>query len=279
MDRRERLLGGLDLKRLSGLEIGPRNAPLVRKGEGNVLYVDYASTEELRASWDKPEVIDPATFVDIDIVWGRAALPTVDYVLASHVIEHVPDLAGWLLELRGALRPGGVVCLAVPDRRFTFDLFRPESTLAEVVEAHLLAYKQPSIRQVFESYALTRPNDHLEAWASDAKARLRPIPEKIGQAYRRVRSLPAEPRYIDSHCWVFTPRSFLELMEGMHALGWLPYRLDSFQPTAVNDLEFIVRLAVDDDRAAIEASLNQAGEILSNAPQPPEDAGPRRASR
>ena len=58
MDRRARILGDLDLARLSGLEIGPQHAPLVRKDESRVLYVDYAPVEELRAGWTKGHVVD-----------------------------------------------------------------------------------------------------------------------------------------------------------------------------------------------------------------------------
>jgi SAM-dependent methyltransferase len=271
MDRRERIVGGLDLQRLTGLEIGPRHAPLVRKDQGEVLYVDYATTEELRAAWDKPQIIDPATFVEVDLLWGRAPLPSVDYVVASHVIEHVPDLAGWLKELRAALKPGGVVCLAIPDRRFTFDLLRGESTLAEVVEAHLMGYQRPSVRQVFDSYAFTRPNDAVGAWASAPKARLGPIPEKIGRAYAMVEAMLADGRYVDSHCWVFTPRSFLALAEGMHALDWFPFRIARFHPTAVNEHEFVVRLAAEDDSDAITASFRDARTQLERASVPPEE--------
>lgn len=38
-----------------------------------------------------------------------------DAVWAGEVIEHVPDTAGWLSELRRVLRPGGVLLLSTPD--------------------------------------------------------------------------------------------------------------------------------------------------------------------
>jgi SAM-dependent methyltransferase len=258
VDRRARILGPIDPARLKGLEIGPRHAPLVGKHEGDVLYVDYATTETLRAGWDKPHLIDPASFVEVDIVWGRDDLPVVDYVVASHVVEHVPDLAGWLAQIRGALRPGGRLCLAVPDRRFTFDVCRTESTLAEVVEARLMGYTRPSIRQVFDSYAFTRPNNHQEAWARDGDSALAPMPEKISKAFEMVRTLANEPRYIDSHCWVFTPRSFLGLAKGMRTLGWFPFALESFQPTGRDDFEFVVRLVAEDDGVRVAESLKGA---------------------
>ncbi|MEX3900116.1 methyltransferase domain-containing protein [Paraburkholderia sp. BR10954] len=48
-----------------------------------------------------------------------------DYVIASHVIEHVLDLVGWVHSLLAALKHAGRIVLAVPDRRYTFDYVRP----------------------------------------------------------------------------------------------------------------------------------------------------------
>src|ERR1700758_1901307 len=110
-DRRAKMLGDIHVARSVGLEIGPLHAPLIRRTEGRVLYVDYASVETLRANFRHPGV-DPAQIVENDIIWGERPLrhsvgEPVDYVVASHVIEHVPDLIGWLLELHATLKPGG----------------------------------------------------------------------------------------------------------------------------------------------------------------------------
>jgi SAM-dependent methyltransferase len=275
MERRVRLLGMRDPARLKGLEIGPCHAPLVGKHEGDVLYVDYATTEEIRAAWIKTTVA-PEEMFDVDVVWGdrrlaEAVPEPVDYVVASHVIEHAPDLVAWLAEIREVLRPGGVLGLAVPDRRFTFDVLRPTSTMGEMVEAHLLGYRRPSIRQVFDSYALTRPNDIAQAWTSDPTRTLRPVPAKLAKTFATVKAMVDEGAYIDSHCWVFTPASFLDMLEAMLGLGWFGYRVEAFFPTEPNGMEFQVRLAVEDDAEAIAASIQSARLALAEAAVPPED--------
>ena len=91
---------GPDGARGTGLEIGALHAPTLLKSEHDVLYVDYASTEVVKANQFDPSV-NKVDIVDVDIVWGdrplrQAAGRTVDFVVASHVIEHVPDLVGWL---------------------------------------------------------------------------------------------------------------------------------------------------------------------------------------
>ena len=275
MDRRARLLGDRDPARLKGLEIGPCHAPMIAKGEGDVAYVDYATTEEIRRDWIKTTVA-PDQMHEVDVVWGDRRLSDavpepVDYVVASHVVEHAPDLVAWLGEIREVLKPGGMLGLAVPDRRFTFDLLRPVSTLGEVVEAHLLGYRRPSIRQVFDSYALTRPNDAGAAWGADQTRTLKTVPAKLATTFATVQAMLADGRYVDSHCWVFTPASFLDTLAGMLALGWFGYRVEAFFPTERGAIEFQVRLVADDDQSSIAASIQAARETLARAAVAPED--------
>jgi SAM-dependent methyltransferase len=275
INRRERLLGEREPSRLNGLEIGPSTAPLISKRTGPVRYVDYASTEELRANQTSDKVpLDE--LVEIDVVWGERRLRdavggTVDYVVASHVLEHAPDFVGWLAQIREVLAPGGVLGLAIPDRRFTFDILRPASTLGEMVEAHMLGYRRASIRQVYDSFAGTRPCDVHEAWRTDLTRVLKPLPAKRERALRFVKELQAG-RYIDAHCWVFTPASFLDHLEAMHELGWLGFAVEAFHPTARLDIEFHVRLVAEDDPAAIARSLVAARTALAGADPAPEDA-------
>lgn len=258
------MLGDLDLAGSKGLEIGPRTAPMVAKSEGPVLYVDYTSTEALRAAQFDPS-IDPAAIAEVDIVWGERPLAEavgepLDYVVASHVIEHVPDLIGWLAELRATLKPGGVLGLAVPDRRFTFDRLRRESGLPEMIEAWLLGRRQPSIAQVFDACSGAVPVDAGAAWRGeldlDPDAPLAQAPD----ALRLARSLLTDPRYLDAHVWVFTPSSFLATARALAALDLFPFLIDAFHATEPGSGEFQVRLRATGpgERAAVEASIARA---------------------
>ncbi len=255
---------------------------MVLKCEGPIRYVDYLPTEELRASQQDPSVV-VADIVDVDIVWGARSLrelvgEPVDYVLASHVIEHVPDLIGWLLELHDVLRPGGTLGLAIPDRRFTFDLWRRESTLAEMVEAYLLRLRRPSVRQVFDAASLAVPVDPAAAWRADLREGAPPS-GKLAAAFGLARSLAEAPRHIDAHCWVFTPASFLDGVEALLRLGVFPYTIAEFRPTEPGSLEFLVRLTAEDNPDAARASLAAARVALADAtPWPGEPAALARAN-
>jgi hypothetical protein len=231
-----------------GLEIGALDAPLVRKGAHDVRYVDYAETAVVRANQFDPAVrIDE--IVDVDIVWGKVRLARavgepVDYVIASHVIEHVPDLIGWLDEIAEALKAGGVLGLAVPDKRFTFDALRRESGLAEAIEAWLEGARRPSLRQVFDAASLGVAVDAAEVWAGrfEPTTRRAEVLDRLAPALGLARSLHASPRYNDAHCWVFTPNSFLDLAEELATLQLFPFRVDAFHPAEPGGAEFLVRL-------------------------------------
>lgn len=77
----------------------------------------------------------------------------LDYVVASHVVEHVPDLAGWLEEVNASLKIGGRLLLVVPDKRFTFDILRPLTTYSEIITAYKEQRRRPGLRSMCDHFA------------------------------------------------------------------------------------------------------------------------------
>jgi hypothetical protein len=268
------LTAGRDLRSAQGLEIGARDAPLIRREAGPVMYADWADAETIRANLHDP-AIDKAKVVEVDIVTGGGRLAAamdrpVDYVVASHVAEHVPDLLGWLADVHVVLAHGGTLGLGIPDRRFTFDRCRAESTIAEAVEAWLLGYDRPSVRQVFDSAWQAFEISVPQGWRGElppagALARRQ---EKLAPALDLVRRVRAENAYNDAHCWVFTPASFLALMEQAAILGLLPFVLAEFHPTESGGYEFfaVLRKAEGEHGAATLASIAAARARLAAWP-------------
>src|SRR5262249_51335422 len=121
--KRERALHDVDLADRRGIEVGPLCLPLISKEASEVYYIDHCRTEELRGKYRGEPNVNASHIASVDFVWNDKDLvelladkAPLDYVVASHVIEHVPDLIGWLKETHEALRDGGLLVMIVPDK-------------------------------------------------------------------------------------------------------------------------------------------------------------------
>jgi SAM-dependent methyltransferase len=123
----------------TGIEIGALHNPMpVNPDRASVRYVDRVPLEEQRRHY--PELAG-YPLVQPDIVAEADQLPMVkdesqDFVIANHLLEHLPDPIGALKEWYRILRPAGILFLALPDKRLTFDKDRPRTTLAHLVADH-----------------------------------------------------------------------------------------------------------------------------------------------
>lgn len=252
-----RILSGLDLKQLAGIEVGALDRPLVRRGDGPVIYVDHVDTPALREKYAKDPNITAEKIVDVGAVWGERSISEavgrqVDYVVASHVIEHVPDLIGWLQEIHDVLRSDGQLRLAVPDRRYTFDFRRRESRLADVLNAWLLRARKPLPHAILDFALNAATIDPLQAWQCKA-AEAKPW-HGFDAALAMAREALEQGTYHDVHCWVFTPVSFAELMRRLVEAGLVGFSCLRLMRTEPGDLEFIAHLKRCDDPAVAAAS-------------------------
>ena len=244
-----------------GLEIGALDNPTEMPSDVEIQYVDYATTQALQKH-PHEDTVRRSSIVRVDHVWpGSGSLADVcgradyDFVVASHVIEHVPNVLGWFEGIFNALRPGGVFNLAIPDRRFTFDIRRKESTLGEMVEAYLHAYTRPSVRQLFDHTLDASAVAPGSPWAPGFD--LSVVPRYSGDhalalAYKQSKSAVTDGRYFDSHCWVFTPATFLDRFEAAIELGLFPFVFSDFAATPKGSFEFYVSLRKDPHRQGRE---------------------------
>jgi len=258
MDRTQLLTSLIDIRRQRGLEIGALDRPLVTREMGPVEYVDRAPRAELQACYRGHDV-DRNSIVEVDHVWGEQSLldcvggrRAYDYVVASHVIEHVPDVYGWLGEIASVIVDGGIAAFFVPDKRRTFDVLRPTSASGEFVDAYLRRLRRPDPRQIFNHVYDTRD---LEAGPPDDAA----LTERAQQALALCRRAQDDGEYLDAHCWVFTPRSLLGALDLASRLGLLPFEIAALQEGG-DELFLALRrlpaeMAPEAQRAGFAASL------------------------
>jgi len=274
----------IDLDTMHGIEIGALYNPRLPRDHPNVTYLDHASSDDLAAKYaDNPDSgPQVAGLVPVDHVWqpgmsladALGDTAPVDFVIASHVIEHIPDPIGWLAQIGEILRDGGIVVLVVPDRRFTFDVNRPETTAAELIDAMLQGRQTPSFQQTFG-------HESLFVGAVDAQAvwegldltevRRTDVDDPDAFALERARAQLGRGGYVDVHCSVFTPDSFLALFQTFVRLGLITFEIVRFSTTEYGHYEFFVTLrkATADTPADRERLARSADPFFGAQPEMP----------
>jgi SAM-dependent methyltransferase len=211
-------------KSAKGLEFGPSFNPIARKADGfNVVVVDHASQEELRQKYQgQPVELDRIEVVDV--VWRGQDLReeleqrTFDYIIASHVIEHVPCLVSFLRLCQDLLNEEGKLFLLVPDKRYCFDVFRPLTSLGLVLDAWFEKRTRPSPSQVFDQIAYSGTCLGSPNWSADTPRSYASNGDTAAafDAYMAARS---DDAYRDVHCWTFVPSSFRLIVSELKVLG------------------------------------------------------------
>lgn len=286
MTREEKILSAIEPATQLGIEIGPLNRPIVTRQMGKIRYVDHASTKELKLKYAHDPNVDVDQIVDVNYIWGEKRLPELvgneapfDYVVASHVVEHVPDLVGWLKEIHAVLKPGGILALAIPDKRYCFDYLRQPTEAAQVVEAYLLGSRKPTPRQIFDFHSQIAFWQGQLGWNHEVEASELARLYTEQQAWELAHQASIDNQYHDVHCWVFTPRTFFQLLRTLVGIGLIDFKVAQYHETT--GLEFFVSLeALDldkhpDDRKAIQLeSLPVIDRDLPQIPQPQPEPQP-----
>lgn len=220
------------------LEIGPLANPTVRGS--NAKYFDVLPTEALKRK-AQGHGLDAAQCPPIHFVSETGDLgvitETFDAVVSSHAIEHQPDLIGHLSGVAKLLKPSGRYFVAMPDKRYCFDHFICQSTIADVLGARLRQRRLHDATDVIEHLALTTHNDPVRHWNGDHGAQLfESKPESLGEAVNLC--LQNADVYLDTHAWQFAPSSFRDILQTLARLRLCELRVKRVYPTVRNSIEF-----------------------------------------
>jgi len=205
----------------AGVEVGPGHHPLAIPYPGvSVRYVDrWRPDESLElftnvesgAAFTAPDIV---ANLDVD---GLAALDDAsqDFVIASHLLEHLADPLRQLGEIHRVLRVGGIGLLFLPDRRYTFDR-RREATPLE----HLVADHEDHVTFVSDVHVedyLRKTDDWDDSWTDDER-------QSQFELHRR--------RSIHAHCW--TQDEFLEVI--VHTVGTMDMQWELLDALFIEDV-------------------------------------------
>ncbi|MBP9089170.1 MAG: class I SAM-dependent methyltransferase [Kofleriaceae bacterium] len=225
LPRNHKVMLELDAKGL-GLEIGPSFNPVAPKRAGYKVHIlDHLDADGLRKKYPhlKPENIE-----EVDFVWHGEPLAELigqtgvyDWIVASHVIEHVPDLITFLQQCAQLLKPTGRLSLVVPDKRYCFDLYSPESSTGQILDAYHAKSRRPTPGQIFDHYANAVNRDGSIAWEPSSTGKIA-LHHDPGEAKKMWLQAQASDEYVDVHNWRFTPDNFRLLITDLENLGLLP---------------------------------------------------------
>lgn len=268
--REVRFLDGIT-KEQKGLEIGPSHSPVVPKREGyHVETLDWLDQAGLRERY-KNDHVDLDAIEPVDYVWKSGSYSRLiqksdyyDYIIASHMIEHTTDFAGFLQDCSNLLHEEGILRLAVPDKRYCFDHYRYTTSLAEVLNNAYMPNDLQSVGNVAEYYMNVVSRKGQISWKKPVLPGWDFLMKRRGKDYRFLHDKQTamdgmrrvcEKQYIDIHHYVFTPASFALLIYDLRVLEVIDMKITHMWNTRRN--EFIVTLQKTKERAELDFRYRQ----------------------
>lgn len=211
-----------------GIEVGALHRPLALTGlaVSGIKYVDYMTEDQLKNRY--PELgalpLVPVDIVDDGEVLGKIENASLDFIIGNHFIEHTRNPIGTLLCWVAKLKPGGVIFLAVPDKRFTFDRDRELTPLAHLITDHAATPAQRA--------QLDRP--HFKEWAT--------FVDKLPPAELDTRADFLMEINYSIHFHTFMLQSFLDIIHYMRTELRAPFVLTACTDVVPGGNEFLLVL-------------------------------------
>jgi SAM-dependent methyltransferase len=209
--RRARVRLARRFLRGDGLEIGALHLPLPMPRDAHARYVDRMDEHRLVGEYPELEGHD---LVHVDVVDDGERLSTVadasvDFVVANHFLEHAEDPIGTLAQHTRVLRPGGILFLANPDPRETFDRDRPLTTIEHLARDHR---EGPEVSR----------REHYDEWVR--------VVERAPEPEVAARSAELRDASYSIHFHVWTPSVFAELVHHCAHEEGIPLGLEAVVP-------------------------------------------------
>ncbi len=250
MKRKAKVLQHLD-KNGIGIEIGAGLKPIAPKREGfKVEIIDYLNREQLIAKY-KDEHTNLEEIEEVDYVWQGESYADLtgktkyyDWIIASHVIEHTPDLIDFLNNCDAILKDDGMLFLVVPDKRYCFDHFRPITGISKIIDCHLqkATINTPGTAVEYLLNVVSKAG-HL-GWNKNTPGDYTFV-HSLESAIDGMNLVINENKNFGLHTWCFVPHSFRLIVHDLYNLGFITLQEVDFSPT--EGCEFFVTLGRNGD--------------------------------
>lgn len=245
--RRRYLMAKFPIKQMRVLELGAMDMPTFELSETAIEFMDYYSDSEFLEMAAQGKLSRPAqNLVSVKHVvktkFFAAQIPDrYDLILAAHVIEHVPDPLAWLAELASLLTPNGSIFLAVPDKRYTLDYLRHETTPIDLLRCFDQRAEEPDLYQIADFLYYKRSVRWTDVWTQPEI-----LPDILAkrectlpQAMSRASTIAVSGlSHVNVHCHVFSAPTFADVYRGMVETGIIPLDLDDVVDVQPNGNEF-----------------------------------------
>jgi len=243
-------------KNESMLEIGPLVNPFMsRDCYSNVYYADIKSKDEIYEEYKNSVIgsinqlydeIIPIDYVVTETYKDAVGDMEFSVVFSSHVIEHVSDVIGHLIELSEILTDNGFVALIIPDKRYCFDNYREVTPFRDMFDVYKSIDTKSLARFAFDhGFKGTLYYTPEKYWNNEITE---PIydEEKYRRALECYNKMKAEGETNAlTHWWVFTYASFIEFLGDCLKMNLLPYTLHYSSPPEPGSNEFTIILMKD----------------------------------
>ena len=154
------------------------------------------------------------------------------------------------------LKRDAIISLAVPDKRFCFDYFKPVSMTSDFLCASAHNARRHTKKTAFENIAYNvRFNDGI-AWGQHPVCNFKFLSSLLDakKAFDQTDD-SQDAAYVDYHAWYFTPESFKLIIFELNYLGFVRWLLDVDFPTV--GCEFFATLKKGRVEAESEAQLSK----------------------
>jgi len=158
----------------SGIEIGALQRTLAVPSTATVRYVDRFGLQDLLSHY--PE-LNGIPLQAPDIIDDGETLSTIadvsqDFLIANHFFEHCENPIKAFENLLRKLKSGGILYMAVPDKRYTFDSERPVTNYETLRTAYQTGSRpdRESLFHEWAHYAERRDGSDAEARAAELLA-------------------------------------------------------------------------------------------------------------